>query len=337
MSDLISNEVTADTRRTEETRGTLRLWEVLFGDQTGYLKTFTGEQARFSNPNARQNELTRVSNRTWRYPEGASAAAAYLVKQSKMRQDAYFGVHLYRSAESGRLAANAVKLVRALWMDGDGAKIPDSWPPPSAVVHSSLGREHFYWTLEDEVPADAAVKLNKRMAVAIEADKGKAGLSTVLRAPNTLNYKRETPELVTMEIHGGSYAVEDISALVPELQKASPLRGLNKHRHRVSQAPWQAPWRAKFDLVEWMLQRGVPLGPEVLDSKGRKWRLSECPIAPPGKEHGDGVYIGHHASGAPWFQCYHDHGQGYIWQDVRPIYQPGCYIPWWVKVVSKNA
>ncbi len=74
---MVETKTTADTRRTEETRGTLRLWEVLFGDQTGYLKTFTGEQARFSNPNARENELTRVSNRTWRYPEQASAAAAY--------------------------------------------------------------------------------------------------------------------------------------------------------------------------------------------------------------------------------------------------------------------
>ena len=315
---------------------TLRLWEVLFGDQTGYLKTFTGEQARFSNPSARQNELTRVANRTWRYPEQAPPAAAYLIRQSNMRKDSYFGVHLYRSTGAGRLAADAVDLVRALWVDGDGAKVPAPWPLPSAVVHSSHGREHFYWTLEQPIPAREAVKLNKRMAVAMGADRGKAGLSTVLRAPDTLNYKRDTPELVTMEITGGRYTANEIDSVVPELPVVLPRVGPG--RLATKRPPWAKHIKSReFDLVEWMGIWGVPAGSEVMDSKGRKWRLLECPIAPPGKEHSDGVYIGHHASGAPWFQCYHDHGQGYTWQDVRPIFQPGCYIPWWVGVVSKSA
>ncbi len=325
------------TRPYPDTSGvqsdTLKLWDALFEDQVGYLKTFTGEQTRFSNPGARPNELTRVSNRTWKFPEKAAAAAAYLEQQSKMRQDAYFGVHLFKNAESGRLAANAVEFVRALWIDGDGAKIPAVWPKPSITVYSSAEREHFYWLLENPIPAAEAVKLNKRMAVAMGADKGKAGLSTVLRVPDTLNYKRETPELVTLKLSGERYAAEDISAVVPELPKPQP----NKHRREAPRGPWAGRVRvAEFDLVEWMYHNNVPLGPEVMDGKGRKWRLLECPIAPPGKEHSDGVYIGHHASGAPWFQCYHDHGQGYTWQDVRPIFEPGCYIPWWVKVVAKN-
>lgn len=92
-----------------------------------------------------------------------------------------------------------------------------------------------------------------------------------------------------------------------------------------------------FELVCWMNAHGIPYGAEVLDGKGRKWRLEECPVAPPGKEHSDGVYVGQYDDGAVWFQCYHDHGEGVTWQDVRPIFEPGCYVPWWVKVVSKNA
>ena len=36
----------------------------LYEEEPGYLNTFTGQQARFCNPKARANELTRVKNRT---------------------------------------------------------------------------------------------------------------------------------------------------------------------------------------------------------------------------------------------------------------------------------
>ena len=326
----------ANPRGTAELSPTLELWgNVLFKDQAGYLNTFTGQQARFTNPDARPNELARVINKTWKFPEQAEEAAEYLKQESDRRRDAYFGVHLYKERQPGRrLAANAAEFVRGLWVDGDGAKVPPGWPTPTATVQSSEGREHFYWALETPLHKDEAAKLNKRMAVAIGADRGKAGLATVLRAPETFNYKRETPELVTFTITGERYTAEEISAVVPELPEP---RTHDRHRRQTKLTPWSSRTKvAEFDLVEWMNHHGVPVGAEVLDGKGRKWRLLECPIAPPGKEHSDGVYIGHHASGAPWFECYHDHGEGFTWQDVRPIYEPGCYVPWWVKVVSKN-
>jgi hypothetical protein len=288
---------------------TLALWEVLFENQAAYLNTFTGQQARFENPDARANELVRVVNKTWRFPEQAEEAAAYLHRESHRRRDAYFGVHQYEEYKPGeRKGANAVEFVRSLWVDGDGAKVPPTWPAPGAVVYSSEGREHFYWPLESPIHKDEAVKLNKRMAVAMGADKGKAALATVLRAPDTFNYKRDTPELVTLEITGERYAADEISAVVPEL----PRPGLRAAQKRPTKTPpWASNRRsAEFDLVEWMIHHGVPVGSEVMDGKGRKWRLMECPIAPPGKEHSDGVYIGHHVSGAPWFRCYHDHGGG---------------------------
>lgn len=312
-----------------------KLWEILFEEQAAYLNTFTGIQARFDNPDARPNELAHIVNKTWKFPEQAEEAAAYLLRESRRLRDAYFGVHLYEERQPGRrLAANSVEYVRALWVDGDGAKVLQGWPFPTAVVHSSEGREHFYWALEHPIHKDEATKLNKRMAVAMGADRGKAGLATVLRAPGTFNYKRDTPEPVTMEITGGCYTSEEISASVPELPRPQ-IR--DRHRRPTNSPPWaQRTKSAEFDLVEWMNHHGVPVGSEVMDGRGRKWRLLECPIAPPGKEHSDGVYIGHHASGAPWFQCYHDHGEGITWRDVRPIFEPGCYIPWWVKVVTKN-
>lgn len=318
-----------------ELSATVKLWEILFKDQAAYLNTFTGQQARFTDPGARPNGLARVVNKTWSFPDQAEDAAKYLRRESQRRRDAYFGVHLYEEHQPGRrLAANAAEYVRALWVDGDGATVPPDWPQPGARVRSSEGRDHFYWPLTTPIHIDEAAKLNKRMAVAMGADRGKAALATVLRAPGTFNYKRDTPELVTLEASGERHDPRNLAAAIPELPEP---RGLDRPKRPKVRAPWESSEPGGgFDLVDWMGRHGVPVGREVTDGRGRKWELLECPIAPPGKEHSDGVYIGHHESGAPWFFCYHDHGEGFTWRDVRPIYQPDCYVPWWVKMVSKN-
>lgn len=325
----------AAARAGRETADITKLWGLLFGNQAAYLNTFTGKQARLTDPGARHNELAGVINRTWRYPEQAEQAADYLVKESRRHRDAYFGVHLYERYEPGRrLAANAYEFVQSLWVDGDGAKVPPGWPDPGAVIHSSEGREHFYWPLASPIHKNEAAKLNKRMALAMGADSSKAGLASVLRAPGTFNYKRETPELVTLEASGELHEARDIAACVPELDET---KGCNRTRAPKIRVPWEEHEPSGgFNLVEWMHRHGVPVGREVMDGRGRKWELLECPIAPPGKEHSDGVYIGHHESGAAWFHCYHDHGQGFTWRDVRPVYQPDCYTPWWLKVVTNG-
>jgi hypothetical protein len=143
----------------------------LFGELDGYLVTFTGRQS--PNPSARPNELDSTAQRSWRWPEQKDEAAAYLIEQSEAGRDAYFGVHLFRQS-GNRRAENAAEVL-ALWVDGDGAQVPEMWPQPTAVVESSPGRHHFY---------------------GMGGDKGKWGLGTVLRAPGTLNYKRKRPTLV---------------------------------------------------------------------------------------------------------------------------------------------
>jgi hypothetical protein len=326
-----TEQITTNPRQASATL----LFDYLFDGQTGYFNTFTGQQARFTNPNARANDLTRVVNKTWAFPGQIAEAVEYLQAESRRKRDAYFGVHLYEAYQPGRrLADNAVEWVRSLWVDGDGAEVPAEWPQPSAIVYSSAGREHFYWRLEESISAQYAVSLNRRMAVAMGADTGKAGLSTVLRAPGTHNYKREVPELVTLEVTGERHTSGAIDAVVPEETRHTP--PLRRHRG-TKRPPWiSAEQDRQFDLIRWMNHYEVPYGREVMDGGGRKWRLLECPIAPPGKEHCDGVYVGQYDSGAPWFQCYHHHGQGFVWQDVRPIFQPECYVPWWVKAVAKN-
>jgi len=168
------------------------LWDHLFDGLEGYLVTFTGQQS--ARPDAGPNELDDTRQRSWRWPAQKAAATEYLLEQSQAGRDAYFGVHLFRRP-GNRKAENAAEVL-ALWVDGDGAQIPKDWPQPTATVESSPGRHHFYWRLTRHVDPEYAAQLNKRLCYGMGGDKGKWSLGTVLRAPGTLNYKRERPTLV---------------------------------------------------------------------------------------------------------------------------------------------
>jgi hypothetical protein len=169
------------------------LWTHLFEGLEGYLVTFTGKQSARSD--ARPNELDAPQQRSWRWPTQAEDAADYLLEQSQAGRDAYFGVHLFRRP-SNRKAENAAEVL-ALWVDGDGARVPKDWPQPTAIVESSPGRHHYYWRLTRAIDPEEAAELNKRLCYGIGGDRGKWGLGTVLRAPETLNYKRKRPTLVS--------------------------------------------------------------------------------------------------------------------------------------------
>jgi len=168
------------------------LWTHLFEDLKGYLVTFTGEQS--SRPEVRPNELDEPCQRSWSWPEEKDKAAAYLLGQSDAGRDAYFCVHLFR--KSGTRKGKHAGKVQALWVDGDGARVPKDWPQPTAVVESSPRRHHYYWRLTRAIDPEEAAQLNKRLCYGMGGDTGKWGLGTVLRAPGTLNYKRERPTLV---------------------------------------------------------------------------------------------------------------------------------------------
>ena len=168
------------------------LWAHLFGDLSGYLVTFTGQQS--TRPDAGPNELDDTRQRSWRWPAQRDEAAAHLLEESEAGRDAFFSVHLFERSGS-RKADNAAEIL-ALWVDGDGARVPKNWPQPTAVVESSPGRQHFYWRLTRPIAPEEAAQLNRRLCYGMGGDKGKWGLGTVLRAPGTLNYKRERPALV---------------------------------------------------------------------------------------------------------------------------------------------
>lgn len=194
---------------------TLRLWEHLFGEGSGYLVTFTGRQP--THPEARPNELDDTEQKSWRYPEKREDAARYLLEESSGGRDGYFGVHLFETG-ANRKHENAASAVRALWVDDDGAELPEGWPEPTAAVESSPGRRHRYWKLTHPLSPEEAAGLNKRLAYGMGGDKGKWGLSTVLRAPGTMNYKREEPAAVHVShLNGDAWEPEVLEQAIPLL------------------------------------------------------------------------------------------------------------------------
>ena len=169
---------------------TLKLWDHLFGElESGYLVTFTGKQSE--RPGGRPNELDDTRQRSWRWPAEREEAAAHLEAESERGRDAYFGVHLF--TRSGSRKGEDAAAVHALWVDGDGAEVPEGWPQPTAVIESSPGRHHYYWRLTRPIDPEQAAQLNRRLCYGMGGDTGKWGLGTVLRAPGTRNYKREIP------------------------------------------------------------------------------------------------------------------------------------------------
>jgi hypothetical protein len=283
------------------------LFSHLFGDASGHLVTFTGQQARFTRPEARVNELTHTRQRYWRYPEQAQNVAAYLLAEgsTERRRDAYFAVHLFREPGSRR-ADNAVPMVRALWLDEDDGTYPEIGPEPTAIVASSRDRRHLYWQLTEPVSAARAVEMNRRAAVWAGGDTTKAGLASVLRVPGTANFKRHTTvDLVFMELTGaGPWEPEVIDQAIPEAPEPT--------RNGTRTEPYTGP---ELELEEFL--EGVQVLGEVPDERGVKFSI----ICPWVAEHSDGdtsgTYIGQRADGGLWFYCNHEHCRARGWRDFR--------------------
>ena len=334
-----------------------QLFGHIFGDPEGFLVTFTGQQARFSQPDAPKNQLRHIEQRFWMYPEEVPEAEAYLLRQARdERRDTYVGIHLYRDP-GNRRSSNAVPTVRCLWLDEDEGDYPPTGPSPTAIIHSSQNRRHLYWRLAHPVSVEWPVALNRRIAVWAGGDTGKAGASTVLRAPGTKNFKRHPdvddvvaeltepaaeiqrhlgplPECVDHRQHlvvdEATSAVEIVQLGVGELTAQDAW-----DPEVVDQAVPELPEPEPAPGSETPRRRGdeapfagpvVELGPfldaveiiaEVPDVLGTKYAI-RCPWL---GEHsgGDwiGTFVGLRDGGGAWFFCHHSHCQGRGWREFR--------------------
>jgi RepB DNA-primase from phage plasmid len=191
------------------------LWEHIFGDQRGIVALFSGQRTE-----PRSKRLTNCQSAYFQYPEEIAHAERFCLRHSSEGCEVYFCAHLLNRGR--RIKANAAPLF-ALYADGDGARVRDGMPEPTAVVESSPGREQFFWRMVSPMPAQEAELLNRRLAYAMGADESGWDLTQLMRVPGTRNHKYpETPIVKIVTVRDKRYDPQEFCALLPPLPEEKP-------------------------------------------------------------------------------------------------------------------
>jgi P4 family phage/plasmid primase-like protien len=210
------------------------LWHHIFGEERGILALGYAEPAADA----------AFHHQYFDYPVRAEQAAERARELSEGGFNVWHCAHLLTAKR--RVKENAA-VIKALYVDGDGAQVPPNLPQPTAVVKSSPGREQFYWRLSMPVPPQIGEGLNRRLAYALGADKSGWDLTQLLRPPGTKNRKYpDTPAVEVEELEENAHDAGDLDRLLPQLPKVSR----NGHTH------------------DFLVVPPVALGPEAL----KVWR-----------------------------------------------------------------
>jgi hypothetical protein len=189
---------------TERPMSPVALWRHIFGEGHGFLCLFSGRR-----PAPGSKQLLEVAESYWPYPQSLAFAEQEAYQQDALGREVYFCAHLLRRKRRVKASAGPVD---ALWVDGDGAGVPDGFPAPSAIITSSPGRQQYLWGLHEPVEPAEAEALNRRLAYAIGADRGGWDLTQLLRVPGCTNHKYPDAPVVALD-HVRAAAAVDAAAL----------------------------------------------------------------------------------------------------------------------------
>lgn len=107
-----------------------------------------------------------------------------------------------------------------LWADLDPVNPNDCRLKPSITWESSPGRYQALWFLTEEVSAEYASQLSKRIAYADGGDRSGWDVTQVLRIPGTHNYKYESaPEVQLLWAKRFAYSTSEVLAAYPSIQE----------------------------------------------------------------------------------------------------------------------
>jgi CHC2 zinc finger/RepB DNA-primase from phage plasmid len=162
------------------------------------------------------------------------AAAAAAILELGARTDIYVGC-APRAGRPGGL--DAIARAWVLWVDCDTQQAVDALqafrPAPAIVVRSGTSEHrHAYWTLTEPLDADATTAANRRLAHALGADAGAVTTAaTILRPPDTRNFKHHPPAAVVAERLRPWRRVSATRLLdgLPEPPEAPPVAVPNRH------------------------------------------------------------------------------------------------------------
>lgn len=216
----------------------IRLWQHVFGNRPERLQVFSG---------FRKSGEKQLLNTAEKYysPHEWAAALAWASKQNHMGREVYFCAHQLLNDE--RRKENAAT-VCALWADVDDGDLAKSPIKPSAIIESSPGRRQAFVRTVPMAP-HIGEQLNKRWALAIDADGSGYDLTQLLRVPGCTNHKyldRPPVKLLSIDDDAKPYSVAELERLLPPLPK--PLSA-------VCLAPTQALSDDDAELLERMGQR----------------------------------------------------------------------------------
>ncbi len=187
----------------------LGFFAALHGDRAGYLPILTGTRC--------SARLSAVRERLYPWPAAAPALVGYVAQEVAAGREVYAGAHLLQDKTKGRKRDehNAAPIA-VLWADVDHDRLPASAPPPTYIVESSPGRWQAYWHLTEAIAPDRAEELNRRLAIATNADGSGWDLGQVLRIPGTPNRKHAgLPQVRVLHEGGEPYHPEVLEHVLP--------------------------------------------------------------------------------------------------------------------------
>ena len=202
------------------------LWTHIYDQQRGILGMFSSVRPE---PASKRLESTRTAYVAW--PSERERARAWIGHEAAVGRETYHCAHLLTARR--RVKENAA-LVRALWVDGDGARATEDLPQPTAIIESSPGREQFYYRLTRAVAPEFAEAMNRRLAVTMGADKSGYDLTQLLRPPGTSNFKYPgAPPVRILELKDERYDPLELDRLLPPLPREEPKRAGRSDRPKV--------------------------------------------------------------------------------------------------------
>lgn len=151
--------------------------------------------------------------RQWFVPVREIDEAATLIPRLAQVHNVFVGA-CPRVRRAG--TADAVERAWCLWADCDSSEAVDRLrafrPLPSIVIRSGTGGNvHAWWPLRCPVSPAHAVRANRRLALALGADRGATDAARIMRPAGSLNHKHDparTVECVRVELD--TFSVADV-------------------------------------------------------------------------------------------------------------------------------
>lgn len=120
------------------------------------------------------------------------------ISMSNANWDTYFTPGIFLPGSTTKEKENGWR-TKSLWVDLDGAESvtravrllsENPWlPEPTYKIQTSIHGQHWYWILEEYIPAAIANNVNRRLTYFLDADKACWDISHVMRPPETHNHK----------------------------------------------------------------------------------------------------------------------------------------------------